>query len=176
MRRNDILRPANRTIPPVRREDHDRRDRALQRSMQIRKRLDVQHVDFVDEQNAGNELGDSLIDVFVDDFIYLPAKLVGDFRFLRLHQLAHHGHDVLAALRAGVRDVEVVEGDVLDDFFFLVNVAFRQRDVFFGFEVEFGGVDVGAALAFDCAAVCFDVDDVTDFDLFFLERFVDGWV
>jgi hypothetical protein len=48
-------------------------------------------------------------------------------------------------LRTGVGHVKVVEGDVLDELFALVDLAFGKGDVGFGFEVIFRSVGVGAA-------------------------------
>ena len=46
-----------------------------------------------------DQLGHALVDVAVDHLVHLDAKLLGNFRLLLLHHLAHDGHDVLAALR-----------------------------------------------------------------------------
>jgi hypothetical protein len=55
-----------------------------------------------------------------------------------------------------------------------VNIAFRKRDIFFGFEIELGGKRIGSALTFNRSAIGFNVNDVTNFNTFLLERFVDG--
>ena len=59
----------------------------------------------------------------------LLAELVCDLRLLRLHELPHHGEDVLASLRPRVGRVQVVQGHVLDHLLPLVHVPLRQRDV-----------------------------------------------
>ena len=64
----------------------------------------------------------TLIDIFIDDFVDFFPQFVGNFRLLGLHELAHHGHDVLAALRLRVGKVEIVQSHVLNHFLLLVDV------------------------------------------------------
>ena len=59
----------------------------------------------VDEEHAGHELGDPLVDVLVDDLVDLTAQLLGDLRLLRLHHLPHHRRQILPALRLSVGQV-----------------------------------------------------------------------
>jgi hypothetical protein len=56
-------------------------------------------------------------------------KLVGDFSLLGLHELAHHGEDVLATLRSRVCRIEVVKGHILNHLLPLVNVTLRQGNI-----------------------------------------------
>ena len=101
-------------------------------------------MNLVDEEDAGDELGDSGVDVPVHHLVDLLPQLLGDLRLLRLHHGAHHAHDVLATLGFGVCRVEVVQGHVLDDLLLLVNVTLEQQDVLLGLEVELGGVGVAS--------------------------------
>ena len=107
--------------------------------MKIGEALNVQHVDFVDEEHAWHELGHSLIDVLVDDFVDLFSQLVGDFSLLGLDELTHHRHDVVATLRTSVGNVQVVQGDVLDHLLLLVHFSLWQRNVLLGLEIILGG-------------------------------------
>ena len=81
-------------------EHDDGRDRRLERAVQVREALEVEHVDLVDEQHAGHELGDALLDVARDHLVDLAPQLVRDLCLLRLHQLPDHRHHVLPALHA----------------------------------------------------------------------------
>ena len=65
----------------------------------------------------------TLIDVFVDDLVDLFAQLVRDLGLLGFHELAHHRHDVLAALRFGVGEVQIVKRHILNHFLLLVHIA-----------------------------------------------------
>ena len=67
----------------------------------------------------------TLIDIFVDDFVDFFSQLVGNFRLLGLHELAHHGHDVLTALRLSIGEVEIVQRHILNHFLLLVDVTFN---------------------------------------------------
>jgi len=44
--------------------------------VQIREALDVEHVNFVDKQDAGDQLGNALVDVLVHDLVDLFPQLV----------------------------------------------------------------------------------------------------
>mmetsp|Transcript_4644 Transcript_4644/g.14330 ORF Transcript_4644/g.14330 Transcript_4644/m.14330 type:complete len:323 (-) Transcript_4644:2-970(-) len=130
----------------------------------------------IDKEDAGHELRDALVDVLVDDLVDLGTKLLGNFRLLRFHHLAHHRDQVLPALRARVGEVEVMERNVLHDLLLLVHVALGQRHILLRLEVKLGGVGVRTADALDGARVGFDVDDVARCDLLLLDGLVDGRV
>ena len=97
--------------------------------MEISETFDVQHVNLVNKENTGHQLGHAVVNVFVDHLVDLSAQFVGNLSFLGLHELPHHGHDVLPALGPRIGHVQVVEGDVLDDFLPLVNVALTENCV-----------------------------------------------
>lgn len=131
---------------------------------------------FVDEQHAGHQLRDPLVDVPVHDLVDLHPQLLRDLRLLGLHQLAHHAHDVLPALRPRVRHVQIVQRDVLHNLLLLVHIPLRDRHVLLRLEVELGGIGVGPPDPFHRARVRLDVDDVAEAHALLLDRFVDGWV
>ena len=47
--------------------------------MEVGEALDVEHVHLVDEQNARNQLGETLIDVLVHHLVDLPTQLVCEY-------------------------------------------------------------------------------------------------
>lgn len=57
----------------------------------------------------------------------LRSELLRDLRLLGLHELPHHAKDVLAPLRASVRNVQVVEGNVLHDLCYVVDEKQQHR-------------------------------------------------
>lgn len=130
----------------------------------------------VDEKHAGDKLGHTLVNVLVDDLVDLTAQLLSDLRLLRFGQRAHHGDNVLAALRARVGHVQVVQRHVLNNLLLLVHVALRKGDVLLGFQIVLKGEAVGATLALDGAAVGLNIDDVANLDLFLLQALVNGGV
>ena len=76
-----IGRPADRDRPDgalaaVRREDDDGGERRLESAVQVGEALDVEHVHLVDEEHAGHQLGDALVDVLVHYLVDLPPQLV----------------------------------------------------------------------------------------------------
>ena len=148
--------------PAIRREYDYGGERRLQRTIEVREALDVEHVDLVDEEHARHELGHALIDVPIHHAVDFRPQLLGDFGLLRLTHRGHQRHDVLPPLRTRVGHVEVVERDVLHDLLLLVHVALRQRHVLLGLEVEFGRVGVAPAHALHGSGIGLDVHDVAD--------------
>ena len=57
-------------------ENDDRRNGRFQSLLEVRETLHVQHVDFVDKEDARHKLGDTLIDVFVHNFVDFSPQLV----------------------------------------------------------------------------------------------------
>ena len=117
-----------------------------------------------------------LIDVLIHNLVDLRAQLLGDLRLLRLHHLAHHGDQILPALRLRVREVEVVQRHVLDDLLALMHVSLWQRHVLLSLEIELGREGVAAADALDRARVRLDVDHVARRHLLLLQGLVDARV
>lgn len=64
------------TVSSVGCEDHDGSDGALQRSVEVREALDVQHVHLVHKEHAGHQLGHTLVDVAVHHLVDLRPQLV----------------------------------------------------------------------------------------------------
>mmetsp|Transcript_25460 Transcript_25460/g.79791 ORF Transcript_25460/g.79791 Transcript_25460/m.79791 type:complete len:396 (-) Transcript_25460:372-1559(-) len=174
--RRHHLRPPDGAHAAVGGEDDDRREGGLERAVEVREALDVEHVHLVDEEDSGDELGDALVNVFVDNLVDLRAELLGDLGLLGLHHLAHQRDEVLPSLRLCVGEVEVVERHVLDHLLLLVHVPLWQRHVLLRLEVKLCGVGVGASDPLDGARVGLDVDDVARRDLLLLDRLVDGRV
>mmetsp|Transcript_6282 Transcript_6282/g.18359 ORF Transcript_6282/g.18359 Transcript_6282/m.18359 type:complete len:351 (+) Transcript_6282:612-1664(+) len=175
MGRHDI-RPADGADPAVCRKDDDGGEGGFQSTVQVREALDVQHVDLVDEQNAGNEFGDTLVDVPVHNPVDLRSQLLGDFCLLGLHHLAHHGQDILATLGPGVGHVQVVERHVLDDLLLLVHVSLGQGHVLLRLKIKLCRVGVGSPDALHRPARGFNVDHISHGDLLLLDGLVDLWV
>lgn len=76
MRGHNVLGAAYSASAAIGREYNDWRESALERSMQVREALDVEHVHLVDEENAWHELSYALIDVLVNHFVDLFAQFV----------------------------------------------------------------------------------------------------
>ena len=76
VRRDDVAGALDCAAAAIRGEYDDGRQRRLERSMQVREALDVEHVHLVDEQHARHEFGYALIDVLVHHLVDLLAQLV----------------------------------------------------------------------------------------------------
>lgn len=95
-------------------------------------------MNFVDEQNARDQFRHpcivlkthtqtfTLVDVSVYDFVDFLTELVRNFRFLRFHHLTENGSDVMSSLWSSVGRIQIMERDVLHDFFLFVNVSLKR--------------------------------------------------
>lgn len=126
----------------------------------------------VNKQHARDKFSHALIDIPADDLVDFFPQLVRNLRLLRLHQLSHHAHNVLTALRPRIGNVEIVESHILDDFLLLVHFALGYGDVFLRLQVELGRVRIRPAHPFARARVGFDVYDVAYGHALFLYGFV----
>lgn len=68
--------PPDEAVSPVGGEHNDGGDGALQRPMEIREALDVQHVNLVHKKHTGHQLGDTLVDVAVHHLVDLRSELI----------------------------------------------------------------------------------------------------
>lgn len=130
----------------------------------------------VDEEDAGDQLRHALVNIPVHDLVNLLPQLVRNLSLLRLHQLAHHAHDILPALRPRIRYVEVMQRHILHNLLLLMHIPLWHGHVLLRLEVEFRGVGVRAADPLAGARVGFNVDDVADRDALLLYGLVDGGV
>jgi len=83
-----------------------------------------------------------VIYVFVDDFVDFESEFLGDFSFLWSVDLTHQRKEIVTSLRLSVGHIEIVESDILDNLFLLVDVALGDWHVLFGFEIILCGVGV----------------------------------
>jgi hypothetical protein len=132
---NDIGRPTDEGFASVGGQHHGRRHGGLEEGVEICEALDIEHMNLIDEDDPWNDLCDTLVNIALDDFVDLSAKFIGDFGPAALDETTHDAHDILAALWSGVCGVKVTEGDVLNEFLALVNIALGQGDIGFGFKV-----------------------------------------
>eukprot|EP00756_Hemistasia_phaeocysticola_P008403 Hpha_TRINITY_DN14610_c2_g17::TRINITY_DN14610_c2_g17_i1::g.48399::m.48399 len=157
-------------------EDNDGGESRLKSLVEECETLDIKHVHLVNEQHARHKLRHTVLDVFVDHLVDLPAELLGDLCLAWLHHRIEHRHRVLSTLGAGVGDVEVVEGDVLDDLLLLVHITLGHRHVLLRLQVEFRGKAVRASNAPHRTAAGLDVDHVTHLHALLLDALIDGCV
>ena len=103
--------------------------------MRLSKAFNIQHVDFDDKYDSGHHLCNTLLDVSLDNLVDLAPELISHFCAVRLHKGTHNAHNVLATLRPRIGCVEVIESDILHEFFALVHVAFWEWNICPRFEV-----------------------------------------
>mmetsp|Transcript_35097 Transcript_35097/g.39833 ORF Transcript_35097/g.39833 Transcript_35097/m.39833 type:complete len:280 (-) Transcript_35097:131-970(-) len=129
-------------------------------------------MNLINEQYTGNQLCDTLIDIFVDNLIDFTSQFISNFGFLGRIELIHQGDKVLATLGFGIGNIQIVQSDVLNDFFLLVDIAFGQGNIFLSFKIKLGGISVRSTDSFDSTTGGFDVDNITNIDLFFLKSLI----
>lgn len=76
MTNNWIKNIPNDTSSAVCSEYYDWSDSRFQRFVQIGECFQIEHVNFVDEQNARHQFGNALINVFVHHFVDFHAKFI----------------------------------------------------------------------------------------------------
>jgi hypothetical protein len=130
----------------------------------------------VDEEHTRYELGNTLINVLVDDLVDLAAQLLCDLGLARLHQLAHHAHNILAALWSCIRDVQIVKRDILHDILLLVHITLGHGHVLLSLQVELCRERIATANPLDCASVGLDVHNISNAHPLLLDRLVNAGV
>lgn len=130
-------------------QDHDGGQVALKSTIEVSEALNVEHVNLIDEEHARHELGNTVVDVFVDDFVDFETELLSDLSLLGSVDLAHEGKEVTTTLGFGVSNIKIVKGHILDDFLLLVNVTLGDGHVLLGLQVELGSVRIATAYALD---------------------------
>ena len=148
-------------VAAVRGHDDDRGEIALEGAVDVGEAFDVEHVYFVDEQHAGYDFGFSFFFPLAD----FGVDLIADFgaNFARVA-----GEEGEEALGAGVDDVDLVEGDGVDDFFSFLKLAVRALDKLGvgAHGVVVAGSGEGAAELGDFTGRFVDGDDVACHDAF----------
>mmetsp|Transcript_20953 Transcript_20953/g.54113 ORF Transcript_20953/g.54113 Transcript_20953/m.54113 type:complete len:348 (-) Transcript_20953:545-1588(-) len=168
------LRSSHGAHSSVCRKDNNGRQCGLECLIQVGEALNIEHVYLIHEEYTGHKLSNTLINVLVDHLVDLHSQFLGDFSLLRLHHLPHQRHNVLTTLGFSVGVVQIMEGHILHDLLLLMHLSFWYRYVLLCLKVILGGVRVRAPNSLYCPAVCLDVDDITDGNLFFLQPFINA--
>lgn len=157
--RAPVVRAADLGVAPVRRHDDDGRQVDLERPVDVAEALDVEHVDLVDEEDAGDDLRFPFLLPLPD----LGVDLVPDLAADLARVAAEEGQE---ALGPRVDDVDLVQGDGVDDLAALLELAVGAlQELGVGAHgVVVAGAGVGAAQLGDLAAALVDGDDVAGDD------------
>lgn len=145
--RGTHLNASDLTDTAIRCENHDGGQVAFEGSVQVGEALNVEHVNLIDEEDAWHKFSNTVINVFVDDFVDFKTELLSDLGLFRSVDLAHEGQEVTTTLGLCVCNIQVVESDVLNDFLLLVHITLGNGNVLFSLEVELSSVRVAAAYA-----------------------------
>ena len=101
---------------PVRGHHQHRRHVVLQRSVKKREALDVQHVNLVDEEHAGDDVRLAFLSPLGNLHVDLLANLRADLAGVTREEREE-------TLRPGVNHVDLVKGHDVDNFFSLLQLA-----------------------------------------------------
>jgi len=157
-------------------KDNNGGQSAFKGSVKEGETFDIKHMNFIDEENSWDEFGNTLINVFVDNFIDFSSELFSNFGLLGLHNLSHQRKEILTSLGLGVGNIQIVEGNILNYFFLLVNITFGKRDILFSFQIVFGSISIASSDSFDVSTGSFNVDNITNLDFFLLHVFINAGV
>lgn len=157
-------------------EDHDRGKVGLKSSVKIGETLNIQHVYLIDEEHSRHKLSDAVVNVLVHNLVDFESQFFCDFSLLGSVHLGHQRHEVVSSLGPSISYVEIVKSHILDNFFFFVNIAFRNWNVFFGLQIKFSRIRVRAAHTFHSATCGLNIDDITYCHFLFLNVFINARV
>lgn len=62
-------------------------------------------MDLIDKENSRNKFSYALVNVSIDNFIYLRSEFFSDFCFLWFHDLTHQAHEIISSLRLGISHI-----------------------------------------------------------------------
>mmetsp|Transcript_3864 Transcript_3864/g.17004 ORF Transcript_3864/g.17004 Transcript_3864/m.17004 type:complete len:483 (-) Transcript_3864:42-1490(-) len=147
-------------------EDDDGREGGFQRAVEVREALDVQHVNLVDEEDAGDDVRLTFLPPLGDFHVNLLANLRADLAGVAREERQE-------TLRPAVDHVDLVQGDDVDNLLSLLKLALGALHEF-GLRTH--GVVVAApgerpAQLGDPAADLIDRDDVAGADLLLVQGF-----
>jgi hypothetical protein len=168
------LRTPDHAVASVGSEHDVGRHGGFQRPVQERETLHIEHMNLVDEQDTGDELGDALFNVPIDDLVNLSPELVGDLRPSTLDELSHDAHDILTSLRPSVGHVQVVQSDILNNLLAFVYVPLGQRDILLGLQIILGSICITPPDPLDRARIGLDINHVPNDHAFLLQALVNG--
>ena len=135
MRCDYVGRSTDKSFASVGSEDDGRCHGGLEEGVEVGETLDIEHVNLVDEDDTWNDLCNALVNIALDDFVDLSSKFVSDFCPATFYEAAHDAHNVLATLWSSVSGVKIAEGNILNEFLALMDIAFGQRNIGFGLKV-----------------------------------------
>ena len=70
-------------------KNHNGRQVRFQGSVEVCEALNIQHVDFINEQHSRDQFSNAVINVLVNNLVDFNSELFCDFSFLRSVDLAH---------------------------------------------------------------------------------------
>ena len=109
-------------------------------SIEISETFNIKHMDLIDEENTWYKLGDTVVNVLVNNFVDFQSQLLGDFGLLWSVDLAHQGKEVMTSLWSSICHIKIVQCHILYNLLLLVNITLWNWHVFFGLEIVLGGV------------------------------------
>ena len=121
--RRPVPRPPHPRDASIGRHDDDRRELRLERAVEEGKALNVEHVRLVDHQDAGDDVGFAFLLPVGDLGVDLVPQLGLDLASVA-------GKEGEEALRSRIDDIDLVQGDGVDDFFADLQLAFWALNEF----------------------------------------------
>ena len=78
----------------------------------------------------------------------------------------------MSTLRSCISYIEIMKGHILDNFFFLVNISFWNRDILFCFKIELSCISVRATNTLYSTTSSFDINYIAYRNFLFLNVFI----
>lgn len=101
-----------------------------------------EEANLIDEQDTGDEFGDALLDVAIDDFVDLLSEFIGDLRAPPFDELANDREHVLPSLRPGIGHIEIMQCQSLNELLFLMDFSLGQGNILVCLEIELSRIRI----------------------------------
>jgi len=117
-----------------------------------------------------------VVNILIDNLVDLKSELLSNFSFLGSIDLAHERKEIMSTLRTSISNIQVMKSNILNDFLLFVNITFRDGNIFLSLKIILGGVSVRTTDTLDSSTCCFNVNYITNCNLFLLDILVNARV
>jgi hypothetical protein len=162
--RRQVVGASNLGDTTVGSHDNDGRLVGLESTIEEREALNVEHMDLIDEQHTGHDLGATLLSPLGDLLVDLLSNLWLDLTNVSCEQ-------GLEALGSGVDDINLMECDSVYNFFSLLELSFWALNVsgLWSGVIEVTASSERSSKFGNLATSLVDCDDVSSHDLLLLD-------
>ena len=82
----------------------------------------------------------------------------------------------MPSLRSSICHIKIMKSYILNNFFFFMNITFWNCNIFLSLEIVFSCIWIWSTNALYCSGSCFNINDITNSNFFFLNIFINTWI